>query len=362
VIGSAQRYALEARLDLVRAVGVGHAWRRLREDRRHRRVLLGRRPRVAEEMWREAAAELGAEVRELAPTFFEFRLDGAWTRIRGQTTPFADPVSDELASDKPVAYRVLAEAGIPVPAHEVIGVAEGREDAAALLQRIGVPCIVKPVRGAGGDGVTGEIRSVEQLRRALVRVGKFHHQALLEHQAEGDSYRLLLLDGEVLDVLRRTRPRLVGDGVSTIEELMFREYARRIEDEGPSGLKHFVVDLDCLFALEHAGLGIDSVLPAGESVVVKTATNYNGPEETETVRGEVPATLVEPARLAASTLGVRLAGVDIVAPDLTRPLAESGGVVLEVNGVPGLTHHYNVADRAGANRIAVPILRALLAG
>jgi cyanophycin synthetase len=360
IAASRARYALESRLDLVRALGVGHAWRRFRDDTRHRRVLLERGPRVAEAMWREAAEELGAEVVELGPTLHEYRLDGRWTRIRGQTTPFADPVSEEISSDKPLAYRVLAGAGLPVPAHEVIGVAEGRADAEALLGRIAAPAIAKPVRGGGGAGVTGELRSAEQLRRALVRAGKFHEQALVEHQADGDSYRLLLLDGEVLDVLRRTRPRIAGDGSATIEQLMFREYDRRLADEGPSGLKHFAVDLDCLFTLEHAGLGINSILPAGESAVVKTATNYNGPNETETVRGEIPETLAEPARVAAAALGVRLAGVDIVTPDPGRPLAEAGGVVLEVNGIPGLTHHYNVADAAGATRIAVPILRALL--
>lgn len=354
-----RRYALEARLDLVRAVGVGHAWRRRTEDRRHRRALAERRPRVTGEIWRDAAAELGAEMREVAPGVFEFHLGGSWTRVRGQTTPFSDRVSNAVAADKPLAYRLLSEAGLPVPAHELVAVSD-RAGAHALLDRIGPPCIAKPARGAGGDGVTGEIRTAHQLRRALVRVGKMHHEALLEHQAAGDSYRLLLLDGELLDVLRRRRPTVVGDGAATIEELMFAEYARRIEEDGPSGIKPFIVDLDCLFTLENEGLSIGTVLPEGAAAVVKTVTNYNAAEETETVRGEIPDAVVETARLAATTLGVRLAGVDIVTTDLARPLAETGGVVLEVNDAPGLNHHYNVADPAHATRIAVPILRALL--
>jgi cyanophycin synthetase len=298
-------------------------------------------------------------VRTLAPTLLEFRLDGAVTRIRGQTTPFADPVSIELANDKTLSYRILAEAGLGVPAHVVVDVG-GRDGPDAIFARVPPPCIVKPVRGGGGAGVTGEVRTEEQLRRALVRAGKFHPRALVEHQVDGDTYRLLLLDGELLDALRRTRPRIVGDGRSTIEELISREYARRIDDEGYSGLKHFVVDLDCLFTLEHAGYGIDTVLPEGGAVRIKTATNYNGPNETETLGNDVPEALVETARRAAEALGVRLAGVDVVTTAPDRPLEEAGGVVLEVNPVPGLTHHYNVADAAGARRIAVPILRALL--
>jgi cyanophycin synthetase len=349
-------YSLRARIDLVRRVGPSHAWRRRGADRRLERALVDRGPRVAEAMWREAAAKLGAEVREVAPTVLEFRLNGSVTRVRGQATPLADWVSRQIANDKPLAHRLLADAGLPVPVQEVVPVREHRR-AREFLDRVGVPCVVKPVAGGGGAGVTAEVRTPEQLRRALVRAGKFNSRALIERQAEGDSYRLLVLDGEVLDVLRRTRPRVVGDGRSTIEELIFREYARRIEDEGPSGLKLFAADLDCLFTLERAGVRLDTVLPEGQTVVIKTVTNYNGPDETERLRGDPPVTLAQPAREAAAALGVRLAGVDIVAPDLDRPLHESGGVVLEVNPVPGLTHHYNVAD---AKPIAVSILRALL--
>ncbi len=351
---SQTRYRFQARADLVRAIGVGAAWRRLRADRRHRRALRERAPRVAEQMWREAAAELGADVRELAPTLLEFSLDGTTTRIRGQTTPLADPVSTEVAENKALALRILGEAGLPVPAHELL-------EAGAGERRTGVqpPWIVKPAGGAGGAGVTGEVRREEQLGRALVHAWKYDSTAIVEQQAEGDTYRVLVLDGEILDVIRRTRPRITGDGCSTIEELIFTEYARRIGAEGPSGLKHLAVDLDCLFTLERAGLEPKSVLADGESAVIKTATNYNGPEETETVDGPAPG-LADASRCAARALGVRLAGVDIVTTDPVKPLAETGGIVLEANPVPGLTHHYNVADSAGATRIAVPILRALL--
>ena len=55
-----------------------------------------------------------------------------------------------------------------------------------------------------------------------------------------------------------------------------------------------------------------------------------------------------------------MAGVDLVTADLSRPLAESGGAILEVNGTPGLHYHYEVADRPSATHVAIPILRALL--
>lgn len=355
-----RRYVLESRLDLLRAVGVTHMMRRRVANGRHRAALLSRKGVVAETMWREAAAAIGAEVRQLAPTLLEFRLEGAVTRVRGQTTPFADQVAVHIASDKLLSYRLLAEAGLPVPRHALIAVRD-LVGATAFLQRAGGPCVVKPAQGGGGSGVTGEVRTAAQLRQALTYAGRFHPEALIEQQVPGDFYRVLVLDGEVLDIIRRSRPRLRGDGHSSVEELMFREYEQRIVANGLAGLKPLVVDFDCLFALEGSGYRLDSVIHAGEELAIKTATNYNGPEQSVTVPRPFPEALVEPAQSAAAKLGVRLAGVDILTTDVAVPLQQSGGVVLEANPVPGLNHHYNVADPEHATPVAVAILRSLLA-
>jgi cyanophycin synthetase len=107
-------------------------------------------------------------------------------------------------------------------------------------------------------------------------------------------------------------------------------------------------------------LTLDSVPRAGTAIQVKSVTSQNCVEDNETVRGQVSPALVAEAAAAARCVGLRLAGVDVIANDLSRPLAESGGAIVEVNCTPGLHHHYLVADRAHATPVAVPILRALL--
>jgi cyanophycin synthetase len=102
------------------------------------------------------------------------------------------------------------------------------------------------------------------------------------------------------------------------------------------------------------------VLPEGQTVAVKTVTSQNRISDNETVREPVAPELIEEARLAAAQVGVRLAGVDLITTDLSRSLKESGGVIIEVNGTPGLHYHYQVADQGNATRVAVPILRRLL--
>jgi cyanophycin synthetase len=335
--------------------------RRWHADRAHARRLPERRSTFTQTIWAEAAQELGLEFQQLSPRLFRFRKDHVVVHVLGQRTPFADPVSIEVASEKHLAYDLFAEAGVPIPPHVVVA-ARDYNGARAFLETGGVPCVVKPIHGGGGgQGVTAAVTTAKQLARAMRRAALTSRDLLVERQVAGEHYRMLLLDGDVLDVLRRGRPQVVGDGVSTIEELMFFEYERRISTTGAAdGLKPFAADLDCLFTLEQAGLHLHAVLGAGEAATVKSVTNISGSRECVTFRGAVSRRLIAEAGAAAAAVGVRLAGVDIVTPDPSVSLVEGGGVALEVNPIPGLVHHYNVADSGAATRVAIPILSALL--
>lgn len=312
-------------------------------------------------MWAEAAEAVGASFSEPAPRLFEFSRDGLAVHVLGQRTPFADPVSIELASAKDLAYELLARAGVRLPQHVVVGRSD-RRAARLFLETCQGPFVVKPARGGGGGrGVTPSIETASQLERALQRAGSTSERLIVERQVVGEHFRFLLLDGAMLDVIRRGRPQIVGDGESTIEELMFAEYDRRLETDATEGMKPFPVDLDCLFTLERQGLRLSSRVPRGTTVVVKSATNISGGRTCVTVREPVAPEVLHEVRAAAATLGVRLAGVDVVAPDVETPLVASGGVVLEVNPIPGLQHHYNVAEPEAATPVAVPVLEALFA-
>jgi D-alanine-D-alanine ligase-like ATP-grasp enzyme len=351
----------EAQLSLARSLGIRHSMRRWHADRAHARRLPERRSTFTQTIWAEAAQELGLEFQQLSPRLFRFRKDHVVVHVLGQRTPFADPVSIEVASEKHLAYDLFAEAGVPIPPHVVVA-ARDYNGARAFLETGGVPCVVKPIHGGGGgQGVTAAVTTAKQLARAMRRAALTSRDLLVERQVAGEHYRMLLLDGDVLDVLRRGRPQVVGDGVSTIEELMFFEYERRISTTGAAdGLKPFAADLDCLFTLEQAGLHLHAVLGAGEAATVKSVTNISGSRECVTFRGAVSRRLIAEAGAAAAAVGVRLAGVDIVTPDPSVSLVEGGGVALEVNPIPGLVHHYNVADSGAATRVAIPILSALL--
>jgi cyanophycin synthetase len=331
-------------------------WLRRDASRRFDDVVNEHSEQVIAQMWREGAEASGVHMELLSPTLFEFRRGHAVTRISLSTTPLHDLVSTRLAENKPLAYRILADAGVPGPDHVVVD-ADDVDAARPFFGRFPPPFVVKPVRGGGGVGVVGEIHDFAQLRRAIAHARRLSRRVLIERQLDGDSYRLLFLDGELLDVLRRARPHVTGDGFSTIEQLIFREHERRIQAGPASGLKPFIVDLDCLYSIRRSGYELRSVLPAGASAVVKTATNFNARNEIAD-GGELAESIIETARRSADALGCRLAGVDLVTTDASRPIAETGAV-LEVEPVPGLWHHYR-ADGTGGLRITVPILNALL--
>ncbi|MDQ3933773.1 MAG: hypothetical protein M3340_03985 [Actinomycetota bacterium] len=358
VAGKRQR-ALLARLDVARSTGVGYARLRRREAAELRAQGLEPRNAVYRQIWTEAAEAVGAEYEQLSEDFAELRRGDARTRVKRQGTELDAEVTLDIASHKGLVHGWLTGAGIPVPEHHAFEYRD-IDAAAAFVEREG-PCVIKPGSDTGGGwGLAANVRTREQLARAVLNASRYSRKILLERQVEGDLHRVLVLDGEVIDAVRRRSPTVEGDGRSTVRQLIAAENRRRLDARGHAGLWPLRVDLDCLFALEARGETLGAVPPSGALVTVKHVTNENRLEDNETVLSEVGEGLRAEARKAAALVGLRLAGIDLITTDLSLSLADAGGVVLEVNGAPGLSHHYHVADRAQATAVAVPILEKLL--
>lgn len=351
-----------ARVDIARSYGATALWRRARtRDRHSSSQEHARRCAFYERIWREAAERCGAEVNCLSPGLLELARGSARTRVYQQVVELDGPVTLQLAVDKGFAHRLMEELGVAHPEYLEWGVEELRA-AQAFMASVNGPCVVKPAGGAGGSGVVPGVETAEDLIRARWHAGWETDRLLIERQAEGIVYRLLLLDGELLDIVRKSPPRLTGDGQATIAGLIAQENERRVCAGGAAGLPLLQVTLDTLLTLGRAGMTLASVPPAGRRVALAVATNRNAPGDNETWRGEVAPTILEDARRLAAAIGLRLAGLDVITTDITKPLVETSGVVTEVNGTPGLHHHYLVADPAKATAAAVPVLERLLDG
>jgi cyanophycin synthetase len=345
--------------ELLRALGLRPAVGGFLEARRQARVAAVADAAVYRTLWRRAATALGASVADEGPTRLRIELDGKTTWTRRQWTTLDDAINVRTSLDKALVSTRLAGLGIPTPESVECRI-DDLSRAEELLSRVGT-VVVKPARGTGGGmGATAGVKTAPMLRRSAMIAARRADSILVEPQVPGSVYRLLFLDGELLDVIRRDPPTITGDGSSSVRDLITAENRRRRDARGWLGLQLLSLTLDTVVALAEQGLDLSAVPAAGCDVVVRGVTNQSGPQNSFTVRAAVADDLVNDARRSVEAVGLRLAGVDIITTDIAKSLAAAEGVLLEVNGGPGLHHHYLVADPNHATDVCNPILgRAL---
>jgi D-alanine-D-alanine ligase-like ATP-grasp enzyme len=350
---------IAARADILRATGLAYARRRVREEAAYNAASPG--DPAYERIWRETAEATGTELSELADGRLELRRGERSTIVEGNITEIDPPEAVRRALDKPRVHALLTDAGIPVPQHLELDFPDLKA-ARAELARTGGPLVIKPASGtSGGDGATTGIRTRGELVRAAVRAARTTPRILVEQQIPGDEYRLLFLDGMLLDTVRRRPPSVVGDGRSTVAQLLAQENERRLAARGEDGLKLVTLDLDAVLTLKRAGLTLRSVPDEGQRVPLKGLASQAGRRDSERVDpGVLGDAFVEDCRTAVQAVGLRFGGVDVIAPQTTGRLSEGGGAVIEVNGTPGLHYHYHVAAPDRSSAVALPLLDALL--
>jgi len=311
-----------------------------------------------ERTWQAAAQELGGSWTRLTADVSEIELAGRRTRVIGNVSEIDNPVTLAILHDKALTYRLLQEQKLPVPRHLVFTL-RGIGAAVEFMRTMGRDCVVKPAGGTGGGrGVTTGIGKISDLARAAAAAAVYADELLIEEQIDGDNYRLLYLDGVLIDSFVRRLPSVMGDGRSTVAELVDRANDRRLAAKAGVSQVLISIDLDMRRTLAKQGLTLGSVPAAGRSVTLKTVVNENSGADNATATGMLCRSIVEDGARAVAALGVRFAGIDLILRDPAVPMAQSGGVVLEVNGTPNLYYHYNKSD--GSFPVAVHLLRRLL--
>ena len=311
-------------------------------------------------MWIQAAAELGVAIKSYPGGFYNASCKGKSTWIKDYMVATDSYAMLQVARNKPLVSEILMERGIPVPPFLAFTI-NNMNSAKEFLHLQKTSCVVKPaIDGAGGLGVTTNIKSVPELKRAALFASSFSQLLMIERQITGDVYRLLFLDGKLIDAIRRIPPHVAGDGYSSIRSLIKKENKRRLEEKGSLSLKVLIIDFDCKITLKRAGLSLSYVPEAGEKVAVKSATNESNANDCESITDLVNQKVIEACRKAVEQLGLNLAGIDLITNDIRQPLDETGGVIIEINAMPGLHYHYQVRNREKMIPVAIPILKNLL--
>ena len=252
-----------------------------------------------------------------------------WTAETDRTSAIAEGIS----RDKDLTKSLLQCCGVPVPEGREV---ESPEDAWEAAQDIGLPVCVKPVDGNHGRGVFIDLNSREDIEMAFKVAVDEGSGVLVERSIPGSEHRLLIIGGKLVAANRGDVVKVTGDGRQTVRELVETQI-NSDPRRGPSEshpLSNIRMDSAARIELSRQKLDPDSVPEDGREVLIQRNANHEF-DVTDEVHPETAAI----ASLAARIVGLDIAGIDLVVEDISRPLAEQGGAIVEVNAGPGLLMH-----------------------
>jgi cyanophycin synthetase len=265
----------------------------------------------------------------------------------------------ELACDKDGTKRILADAGVPVPRGTTVRYADELKD--AIDDVGGYPIAIKPLDGNHGRGITLDIASWEAAEEALeMALAESKSQTtLVERFYKGNDHRVLVVNGQVVAVAERVPARVIGDGRSTIQELIDETNRDPRRGSGHDNvLTKIVLDRSLEQMLDRQDLSLDSVLDRGEICYLRGTANLSTGGIAIDRTDEIHPENVWIAQRIVKIIGLDIAGIDIVTPDISKPLREVGGVVIEVNAAPGFRMHVQPSEGIPRN-VAEPVLDML---
>ena len=263
-------------------------------------------------------------------------------RIWTAETDLTSAIAEGIASEKDLTKSLLKAVGVPVPEGQVVA---SPAEAWEAAQDIGLPVVVKPTDGNHGRGVTLDLGSQAEVEAAWTVADRHGSEVIVERYIRGDEHRLLVVGGKLVAAARGETAWVTGDGRSSVAELVDAQInadpRRGVTEDHPLNRLNPRDDGVILLDLQRQGLTPDSVPVAGRRVLIQRNGNV-AIDCTDSVHPEV----AHQVSLAARTIGLDIAGVDVVAEDIGKPLQAQGGAVVEVNAGPGLLMHLRPAEGA----------------
>ena len=252
-----------------------------------------------------------------------------WTAETDQTSAIAEGIS----RDKDLTKSLLGNCGVPIPEGREV---ESPEDAWEAAQDIGFPVCVKPTDGNHGRGVFIDLNTREEIEKAYTVAVDEGSGVIVERSIPGSEHRLLIIGGKMVAANRGDVVKVIGDGKSTVRELVdiqINSDPRRGSSENHP-LSNIRIDSAARIELSRQKLEADSIPAEGREVLIQRNANHEF-DVTDDVHPET----AEVAALAARVVGLDIAGIDLVCEDISKPLADQRGAIVEVNAGPGLLMH-----------------------
>ncbi|CCI16286.1 Cyanophycin synthetase [Microcystis aeruginosa PCC 9806] len=280
-------------------------------------------------------------------------------RIQATLSSFSGILAVELACDKEGTKTILKDGGIPVPRGTVIQYLD--ELSAAIEEVGGFPIVIKPLDGNHGRGISIDVKNQQEAEEAydLASAASKTRSVIVERYYKGSDHRILVINGKVAAVAERIPAHVVGDGRSTIEELINITNQDPNRGDGHANvLTKITIDKTALNVLGKQGYELTSILAHGEIAYLRATANLSTGGIAVDRTDEIHPENVWIAQRVAKLIGLDIAGIDVVTEDIRKPLKEVDGVIVEVNAAPGFRMH--VAPSRGLPRnIAAPVIDML---
>jgi len=268
-------------------------------------------------------------------------------RIQATTTDKTNMISVDIAGNKASTKKLLGEMGVPVPKGFRIYDADEIDGA---VDKIGFPIVVKPLDANHGKGASIGLNSLEEAREAFDKAKEYSSSIIIEKMLTGADFRALVVDNRLVAVAERTPAHIVGDGKNTIQQLIDKENENPLRGYGHEKVLTLIaVDSQTNNLLEAKNYALETVLPESEIFYLKSTANLStGGTAIDRTDETHPANVFLFERIA-KIVGLDVAGIDVIAPNVSEPLTENGGGIIEINAAPGFRMHLAPSEGIGRN-------------
>ncbi len=277
-------------------------------------------------------------------------------RIQATIASTTSHISVEIACDKEDTKNLLEAAEVPVPRGRLIRNIEELKNAIDIIK---YPVVLKPINGNHGRGATTNIIDWESALLAL-EIAQIHSKTIIcEKFITGYDFRVLVINHKFIAAAKRTPACVTGDGKSTLQQLVDKVNADPRRGFGHEKvLTQIKIDAVTNKILQDKELTLESIIPNGEVLFLKPTANLSTGGTSTDVTDLVHPNNIFLAERISRIIGLDICGIDIMAEDLSTPLEENGGAVLEVNAAPGFRMHIDPAEGLPRN-VAEPVIDML---
>jgi cyanophycin synthetase len=277
-------------------------------------------------------------------------------RFQATITCNTSNIAVDIACNKEETKRMLENASIPVASGSIC---VDEEDLEHTIKKIGYPIVIKPLDGNHGKGASINVKTWEDSVSGLAHAKQYSRRVIVEKFITGFDFRVLVINHKLVAAAKRVPANVVGNGKSTIQELIDETNLDPRRGYGHENvLTEITVDRDTEDLLAKLNYTLESVPKNGETVYLKSTANLSTGGTSIDVTDMMHPENIFLCERISRVIGLDICGIDIMAENLTQPLKENGGCILEVNAAPGFRMHLAPSEGLPRN-VASPVIDML---